>query len=169
MLSKNTCEGVHLLVKLPAISLQVCKPANLLKMNFFTHIFQEFQLEFKLLFIVLFLEIISWKGASHFNGGGEVLFFRWEGFIFKCVVGAQQGFEKNCLMGEPPLPSNYGKSWYITCLLLALIYLNQIIYYHIAQVRNLFISTHFWPVYPFSTPSKHQGIKRLLVFSDSIK
>ena len=25
MLSKNTCEGVHLIVKLPAISLQACK------------------------------------------------------------------------------------------------------------------------------------------------
>ena len=24
-LSKNTCEGVHLIVKLPAISLQACK------------------------------------------------------------------------------------------------------------------------------------------------
>ena len=35
MLSKNTCEGVHLIVK----------------------------------FIILFLEIISWKGASRFNGG----------------------------------------------------------------------------------------------------
>ena len=32
---KNTCEGVHLLVKLPATSLQI-----LLKMNFLTHIFQ---------------------------------------------------------------------------------------------------------------------------------
>ena len=34
MLSKNTCEGVHLEV--------ACKPANLLKMNYFTHIFQDF-------------------------------------------------------------------------------------------------------------------------------
>ena len=30
----NTCEGVHLTVKLPAISVQACK---LLKMNFFAH------------------------------------------------------------------------------------------------------------------------------------
>ena len=37
MLSKNTCKGVHLIKKLPA-----CKPPNLLKMNFFTHIFQGF-------------------------------------------------------------------------------------------------------------------------------
>ena len=37
MLSKNTCEGVHLIVKLPAISLQAFK---FTKMNFFTNIFQ---------------------------------------------------------------------------------------------------------------------------------
>ena len=36
--------------------------------------FQGFQLDFKLLFIVLFLGIISWKGASHFSGEGW--FFR---------------------------------------------------------------------------------------------
>ena len=39
MLSKNTCERVHLIVKLPAISLQSHKCT---KMNFFTHIFQGF-------------------------------------------------------------------------------------------------------------------------------
>ena len=75
---KNTCEGVHLIVvKLPAISLQACKPANLLKMNFFTLIFQGLQLDFKLLIIVLFLGIISWKGASRFNGGRGVCFSDW--------------------------------------------------------------------------------------------
>ena len=45
-------------------------PENLLKMNFFTHIFQEFYLDFKLLFIVLILGIISWKGVSRFSGVG---------------------------------------------------------------------------------------------------
>ena len=44
MLLKNTFEGVHLVAKLTATSLQL---VNLLKMNFFTH----------------------WKGTSHFNGG----------------------------------------------------------------------------------------------------
>ena len=39
MVLKNTCEGVHLLVKLQAITLQACRPANFLKMNFFRHIF----------------------------------------------------------------------------------------------------------------------------------
>ena len=39
MLSKNTCEGVYLIVKLPAISQQAWK---FTKMNFFTHIFQGF-------------------------------------------------------------------------------------------------------------------------------
>ena len=37
-------------------------------MNFFTHLFEGFKLDF-MLFIVLFLEIISWKGASCLNGG----------------------------------------------------------------------------------------------------
>ena len=41
MLSKNTCERVRLIIKLPAISLQACK-FDLLKMNFFTHILQGF-------------------------------------------------------------------------------------------------------------------------------
>ena len=31
---------------------QACKPAHILEMNFFTHIFQNFQLDFKLLYIV---------------------------------------------------------------------------------------------------------------------
>ena len=77
MLSKNTCVGVHFIVKLQAISLPACK---LLKMNFFTHIFEGFQLDFKLLFIVLFLGIISWKGGSCFNGE---FVFQMGGFIFK--------------------------------------------------------------------------------------
>ena len=40
MLPKNTYDGVHLIVKLLAISLQAY--SNLLKMNFFTHIFEGF-------------------------------------------------------------------------------------------------------------------------------
>ena len=39
---KNTLEQAHL----------ACKPASLLKMNFFTNIFQGFPLDFKSLFIV---------------------------------------------------------------------------------------------------------------------
>ena len=39
MLSRNTCEGVHLIVESPAISLQAFK---FTKMNFFTHTFQGF-------------------------------------------------------------------------------------------------------------------------------
>ena len=42
-------------------------------MNFFTRIFQGFKLDVKLLLIVLFLGIISWKGASGFNGGASFL------------------------------------------------------------------------------------------------
>ena len=69
ILSKNTCNGVHLIVigfisvisfiwQLPAVSLQASK---FTKNELFTHIFQGFQLDFKLLFIVLLLGIISWK------------------------------------------------------------------------------------------------------------
>ena len=55
-------------------------------MNFFTHIFEGFQLDFKLLFILLFLGIISQKGALRFNrGAGGV--FEMRGFIFKSEGG----------------------------------------------------------------------------------
>ena len=56
MLSKYLLRSLivkKLLAKLLAISLH--KPPNLLKMNFFTHIFQGFYLDFNLLFIVFFL------------------------------------------------------------------------------------------------------------------
>ena len=53
-------------------------------MNFFTHIFEGFWLDFKLLFIVLFLETISWTGASRFSGEGEGGgVFQMGGFIIK--------------------------------------------------------------------------------------
>ena len=58
-------------LKLLAISLQACKFTKNERLHTF---FQGFQLDFKLLFIVLFLGIISWKGASHLSGEG--LFFR---------------------------------------------------------------------------------------------
>ena len=61
MLSKNTFEGVHLVAKLTATSLQ---PVNLLKMNFFTH----------------------WKGTSHFDG--EPLFLYFLVCVCVCEGGA---------------------------------------------------------------------------------
>ena len=73
-------------------------------MNFFIHIFQ---LNFKLLFIVL-LKIISWNGVSCINEG---FVFKMGGFIFKCWGGGaygghqfwwEGGFEKNCKMGDAP-------------------------------------------------------------------
>ena len=52
-------------------------------MSFFTHIFQGIQLDFKLLFFVLFfLGIVLWKGVSRFNGEG-VVFQMGGGFIFR--------------------------------------------------------------------------------------
>ena len=121
MLSKNTCEGIHLIVKLPAIRLQACK---FTKTNFLTHIFQGFLLDFKLFFIVLFLGIISWKGASLFSGGGGEggFVFQMGGFIFNwgCAPwGAsflmRRVFEKNRRMRPchpmPPTHQHYGKPW----------------------------------------------------------
>ena len=65
MLSKNTGEGVHLIKKLPAVSLQASKfTKNELLDTSFSRILARF------LFIVLFLGIISWKGVSCFNEGG---------------------------------------------------------------------------------------------------
>ena len=58
---------VHLIIKLLAISLQACK---FTKLSFFTHIFQGFYLDFKLLFIVLF-------SRNHFMEG--CFTFKWEG------------------------------------------------------------------------------------------
>ena len=107
--SKNTCEGVHLIVKLPAISLQASKfTKNELLHTYFSRIL----LDFKLLFVVLLLGIISWKGVSGFNGG---IVFQMGGFIFKWgrhPMGGHQfwwkwegGFKKNHKMtGHPPMP-----------------------------------------------------------------
>ena len=115
MLSKNTGEGVHLIKKLPAVSLQASKfTKNELLDTSFSRILARF------LFIVLFLGIISWKGVSCFSREG---FFQmgWGGFIFKwggvphgvasVLVGG--GFEKICKMGGmppcPPRSPHYGK------------------------------------------------------------
>ena len=76
ILSKNTCEGVHLIVKLPAIRLQACKfTKNELLHTYFSQILARFYV-----IIMLFLGIISWKGASRFNGW---VCFSDGGFIFK--------------------------------------------------------------------------------------
>ena len=82
-------------------------------MNFFTHIFEGFYLDFKLLFIVLFLGIISWKVVSRFNGG-EGLFFRWNlasflrgggGAPWERDISFNGGiFEKKSLDGEVASP-----------------------------------------------------------------
>ena len=80
----------------------------------FTHIFQGFQQDFKLVFIVLCLGIISWKGASRYNGGG--LFFRWGASFLSgwcgpwgaSVLMGGGAVKKNCRMGDPPTP-HYGK------------------------------------------------------------
>ena len=66
-----------MIVKLPGISLQVCK---FTKNELLHTCFLRISLDFKLLFIVLFLEIISWNGVSCFNGG--FLFQMGRGALF---------------------------------------------------------------------------------------
>ena len=66
MLSKNTCEEVHLMVKLLAISLQACKVTkNELLHTYFSRILLE-------VIYCAFSRNQSWKGASCFDG--EVCF-----------------------------------------------------------------------------------------------
>ena len=78
MLSKNTREGVHLIVKLAAISLQASK---FTKYELLHTYFSRILARFYVIIYCAFLGIISWKGVSCFNGA--VLFFRWGALIFK--------------------------------------------------------------------------------------
>ena len=72
-------------------------------MNFFKHTFQGFELDFKLLFIVIFLGIISWKGASRFKTEGEGLFSDGGDFIFKWGV-----HPVGVISFDAPLPPTMG-------------------------------------------------------------
>ena len=85
MLSTNTCEGVHLIVKLLAISLKACKFTK----NVLLHTLSRILARFKLLFIVFFLGIVLWNDASRFNEG--VCFSDGEGFIFKWGMHTMAG------------------------------------------------------------------------------
>ena len=69
--------------------------------------------------MVLFLGIISWKGASYFNGGGCFsdgggdLIFKWGGAPWgaSVLMMGGGGFRKKLLDGRgcPPCPPHYGK------------------------------------------------------------
>ena len=97
LLSKHSCEGVHLIVKLPAMSLQASKfTKNELLHTYFSRILA------KLLFIVLFLGIISWKAVSCFDGGGGGGCFSDGRGASVLVGGGGRGFEKNRKMGRGP-------------------------------------------------------------------
>ena len=68
---------------------------------------------------MFFLGIISWKGASHFNGGR--MFFIWGGggALFLSPIGEYWfwwGVWKNHRMGDPPLlmpPTMGNPAWWI--------------------------------------------------------
>ena len=69
MLSKNSCEGVHLIVKLPAISLEACKfTKNELLHAYFSRILARFYL----LFICAFSRNHFIEGCFTFQWGGGV-------------------------------------------------------------------------------------------------
>ena len=72
MLSKNTCEGVHLIVKLPAISLQACKfTKNELLHTYFSRILARFN-------VIIYCAF----SISRFNGGFVFQMGGMGGFIF---------------------------------------------------------------------------------------
>ena len=76
-LTNNACEGVHWIVKLPAISLQACKFTKYELLHTYLS-----RILATLLFIALFLGIISCRCVSCFNRKGAV--FQMGGaFIFK--------------------------------------------------------------------------------------
>ena len=85
-------------------------------MNFFTYIFQGFWLDLKLLFIVLFLGIISWRGVSCFNGGicfsdGRASFLSL-GMPHRGASVLMGGFSKKIAgWGGTPAPRCYGKPY----------------------------------------------------------
>ena len=73
-------------------------------MNFFTHIFKGFLLDSKLLFIMLYLGIIPWKGVLCFNEGGG---------CFSVLVGV---FSKKIVAWDcvtPHVPSTMGNPIYV--------------------------------------------------------
>ena len=74
---KNTCEGIHLVKKLPAISLQAFKFT--IKMNF-THIFKDFGW-------ILSYYLLWFHGRLFHALMGESFVFQMGGFIFKWERG----------------------------------------------------------------------------------
>ena len=53
---------------------------------------------------MLFLGVISWKGALRFNGGGGGVAFQMGGFIFKwggCTSWGRIGFDGEVFEGNP--------------------------------------------------------------------
>ena len=84
MLPKNTCEGVHLIVKLPAISLQASKfTKNELLQTYFSRILDRF----KVIIYFAFSRNHFMEGCFMFQGG---LFLRW-GASFLSEGGAPWG------------------------------------------------------------------------------
>ena len=121
MLPKNTCEGVHLMVKLLAISLQACK---FTKNELFYTYFSRILARLKVIIYCAFSRNHFIEGrllrVSVGAGGEGGLFFRWLFFILKWEVRPMGGidfdwgFSKKIVGGGggvalPPCPPPYGK------------------------------------------------------------
>ena len=92
MLSKNTCEEVHFILKLPAISMQACKfTRNELLRTYFSRILARFQVIVYCAFTRNhFMEgrfAFQWGGGCFSDGGGGASFLSglcapWGGHCF---------------------------------------------------------------------------------------
>ena len=107
MLSKNTCDGVHLIVKLLVISLQAC---TFIKNELLHTYFWRILARFSVIIYCAFSRNHFMEGYFTFQWGG--LLFRWGGASFLCGGRASghrfwwEGFQKKSLDegGHPPCP-----------------------------------------------------------------
>ena len=112
MLSKNTCDGVHLIVKLLVISLQAC---TFIKNELLHTYFWRILARFSVIIYCAFSRNHFMEGYFTFQWGG--LLFRWGGGLhFYVGVGPVgigfdgRGFKKNRWMrGDTPHAPHYGK------------------------------------------------------------
>ena len=105
MLLKNTCERVHLIVKLPAIRLQVSKfTKNDLLHTYFSRILARFYI----IIYCAFSENHFMEGCFMFQWGivfqKEGFIFKWRGAPHRGALVLIRGVEKNGKMGGTPCP-----------------------------------------------------------------
>ena len=92
MMSKNTCEGVYLIVKLPAISLQACKSTKNELHTYSSRILARFYV----IIYCVFSRNHFMEGCFMFQMGGGEFVFQMGGFIFKWGGGGAPREGKSC-------------------------------------------------------------------------